>query len=492
LARVRRQLHEPTAALHAYDQLEPLEAFVSGLPAGLIARVGRAGVFADAKRTSELKQEASRLAADLQAGRWRVLKSTYSYYLDQARSWGAVVPADDGALQARTAAVEWLWSRRGSDDSGQRLLVLDGAPLYVTWRTRAARIEAAILGPGGIRAFAQRATGDGHRWALTDLEGRIVPGDLPPDTLPAVRTPATTALPWGLHLYHGPASTPPFSPRTVLLVLVLVLVAFVLFAGSYFVVRAVNREVRVGQLQTDFVAAVSHEFRSPLTSLAHVSDLLAEDRLPTESARRQSYRILVRDTDRLRRLVEGLLDFGRLGTDGTGFRFEPSDLAALVHATVAEFRGRHADDDIIVELTAPARVIDVSVDREAYSRALWNLLDNAVKYSPGCQTIWVDVSQTPDGTVVSVRDQGIGIPDSERDAIFERFVRGAESKARRIRGTGIGLAMVRQILRAHGGDVHVESEPGVGSTFRMLLPRSEIGAAAVGCGDAPRTEERSA
>jgi signal transduction histidine kinase len=225
----------------------------------------------------------------------------------------------------------------------------------------------------------------------------------------------------------------------------------------------------VSRLQSDFVAAVSHEFRSPLTSLSHIAELLAHDRFPSDEARKKSFDILVRDTDRLRRLVEGLLDFGRFEAGAATLRLEPVDVTALVRSTVADFQERVAADGYAIELTGPAEAISTRADREALSRALWNLLDNAVKYSPDSRTVWVEMTRDADQVSIVVRDEGLGIPLHEQREIFDRFVRGADSKSRRIKGTGIGLAMVRDIVRAHGGDVRLASEPGRGSRFTLVL-----------------------
>ena len=200
----------------------------------------------------------------------------------------------------------------------------------------------------------------------------------------------------------------------------------------------------MSQLQSDFVAAVSHEFRSPMTSLAHIAEMLAQDRMPSDDVRKQAYEVLVRDTDRLRRLVEDLLDFGRFEAGAAALRFEPVDIADLVRGTVADFRDQVQRDGYTIECTGTSESVFVRADREAVSRALWNLLDNAVKVSPESRTVWVDMERIRDLVSVTVRDHGIGIPLKEQREIFDRFVRGAESKALRIKGTGIGLAMVRQ------------------------------------------------
>jgi signal transduction histidine kinase len=108
------------------------------------------------------------------------------------------------------------------------------------------------------------------------------------------------------------------------------------------------------------------------------------------------------------------------------------------------------------------------------SRVFWNLLDNAVKYSPERRTVWVDLSEAGQRIMVRVRDQGLGIPAAEQREIFRKFVRGAASKNASIRGAGVGLAMAQQIVAAHGGDISVESEPGQGSVFTVLLPLADL------------------
>ncbi len=218
---------------------------------------------------------------------------------------------------------------------------------------------------------------------------------------------------------------------------------------------------------------MSHEFRSPLSALCQIAEMLVSDRLVSDDVRRQSYGVLAREADRLRRLVEGLLDFGRFEAGGAVYHFEPLNIGSLLETLVAEFSARVAATGHTVEVNLPAVPTYVRGDRDALSRAIWNLLDNAVKYSPDCLTVWLDVEQDEDRVSVTVRDHGLGIPVDEQRAIFERFVRGAESKARRIKGTGVGLAMVRRIVEAHGGEIRLTSQPGKGSSFTMILTASD-------------------
>ena len=142
----------------------------------------------------------------------------------------------------------------------------------------------------------------------------------------------------------------------------------------------------------------------------------------------------------------------------------------LVSGVVSEFREEAASRGYEVELAASVNGVTVQADREALGRALWNLLDNAVKYSPDRKTVWV-TAETDDGRLsIGVRDEGSGIDVAEQQEIFRKFVRGAATKAAAVKGTGLGLAMVDHIVKAHGGEVRLASEPGKGSTFTILLP----------------------
>jgi signal transduction histidine kinase len=469
LARVRRKQHDAGAALVAYEQLSQIgDADVERLPAALVATVGRASVFEAEGRLSELRREADALRLDLSRGRWRLAKTEYEFYSRQAGSWLGIKPTVDANAAARADAVGWLWQKLNSSAPAAQdsFALLDG-PTLVTWRANQTGLDAIVAGPAFFASLCESAVPTNLRCALSDAEGRTLVGDRPPARMVATRT---AGLPWTLHVSAAPDPiAPPPSPRRRLLMLTFGVVGLVLLAGWYFILRAITRELRVSRLQSDFVAAVSHEFRSPLTSMSHIAEMLAHDRFPNDELRRRSFDVLVRDTDRLRRLVEGLLDFGRFEAGAAALRLETVDVAALLRATVADFQERVAQDGFQIELTGASDAVNARADREALSRAIWNLLDNAVKYSPECRTVWVEMSRQSDQLSIGVQDQGIGIPIAEQSEIFDRFVRGGDSKARRISGTGIGLAMVREIVRAHGGEILLTSEPGRGSRFTVVL-----------------------
>jgi signal transduction histidine kinase len=248
------------------------------------------------------------------------------------------------------------------------------------------------------------------------------------------------------------------------------LVAVFLTAGAYFSVRAIRREIEVARMQSDFVSAVSHEFRSPLTSIRQLSELLDLGRVPSEERRATYYKTLVRETARLQRLVEGLLNFGRMEAGARSYRFERVDAAWLARAVATEFETQVAGAGRSIELNGPEAECVLKADPEALTVALRNLIDNALKYSPDEKRVWVDWRSEGEFIAISVRDRGLGVPASERKAIFGKFVRGQAAAIANVKGSGVGLAMVRHIVAAHGGQIQVDSEPGQGSTFTMLLP----------------------
>jgi signal transduction histidine kinase len=207
--------------------------------------------------------------------------------------------------------------------------------------------------------------------------------------------------------------------------------------------------------------------------MRQLSEILALGRVPSEERRHVYYETLVRETVRLQRLVESLLNFGKMEAGARQYRFQTVDAAALAREVAAEFQPQIAGVGRHIELSGePSRCL-IEADPEAMSVALRNLVDNALKYSPDEPNVWVEWRPDHDFVAISVRDRGMGIPASERKAIFRKFFRGSAAAAGNVKGSGVGLAMVRHIVSAHGGEIRVESEPGHGSTFTMLLPATE-------------------
>jgi signal transduction histidine kinase len=293
-----------------------------------------------------------------------------------------------------------------------------------------------------------------------------------PGAAAAGRSASVTGLPWPILVANRDtkAEQEEFAGRRRLLLGALGLLAVVVGAGTYSVARAYARELAVMRLQSEFVSAVSHEFRTPLTSLRQLSETLNEGRPLADERRAAYYQALDRATNRLQKLVEGLLDFGRMESGAMVYRKQDLDAGALVTSVVDEFQREAGDRGYRVELKTAGDLPSIHADPETLGRAIWNLLDNAEKYSPESSTIHVDVEREGSGIAIRVRDHGLGIPAVEQREILRKFVRGTAAHTTGIKGTGIGLAMVKRIVDAHGGSLRLESVLGKGSTFSIVLP----------------------
>jgi signal transduction histidine kinase len=309
----------------------------------------------------------------------------------------------------------------------------------------------------------------GAAWRLADPEGQLIAGDVALPTRAVVRIIGNSEYPWTLQVADdSPAATNTGSRRFFVGMMAAVLL-FV-WAAVYFMGRAIRREAAVARLQSDFVAAVSHEFRSPLTTMRQMAEMLEMNRLPSEERRQQYYGVLAGEAARLQRLVETLLNFGRMEAGAERFTFADVDAAALVRDVVRDIEplARHAGTRI--DMGDPAADIHVLADQSALALALRNVIDNAIKYSPRQSTVSVELKKENDRAAICVIDRGTGIPPGEQQAIFQRFVRGRAAIDANVRGTGVGLSMVQHIVHAHGGEIRLDSEVGRGSTFTILLP----------------------
>jgi signal transduction histidine kinase len=238
---------------------------------------------------------------------------------------------------------------------------------------------------------------------------------------------------------------------------------------AYEAERATVEELRrLSALRADFVSLVSHELRSPMAAVIGSAKTLQRRWRELTPEQRDSFLGLIdHETNRLADLVADVLDTSRIESGQFSYTFTDVDVGELVQESAAAAESGQDEIEIRSHVRRPLPL--VRGDRERLRQVLTNLLDNAVKYSPECRTVWVEMSRQSDQISIEVQDQGIGIPIAEQREIFDRFVRGGDSKTRRISGTGIGLAMVREIVRAHGGEILLTSEPGRGSRFTVVL-----------------------
>ena len=240
--------------------------------------------------------------------------------------------------------------------------------------------------------------------------------------------------------------------------------------GAAATLAVLYREAKVARLQSDFVNKVSHDLRTPLTSIRMFVETMQMGRLPEPARQQEALAIIAEETRRLSALINRLLDWARMESGKRKYRREAVPVSDLLDEAVAALEP--------VLLQAPAEVVRseepglprVLADREAVVDALVNLLHNAHKYTGDQKRI--EISALRRGPVVEIRvaDNGPGVPGPEQKRIFEKFYRAKDPLDRSIEGSGLGLSMVKHVVEAHGGRVSVSSVPGQGATFAITLP----------------------
>ncbi|MFO1515276.1 MAG: HAMP domain-containing sensor histidine kinase [Verrucomicrobiota bacterium] len=293
---------------------------------------------------------------------------------------------------------------------------------------------------------------------------------------PFVSSEIGEALPhWEVAVYlRNPAQLSQVAQTTRLtLGLLIVVMVLAIGVGSWLIVNDLSRQLTLARQKTDFVSNVSHELKTPLTSIRMFAELLAEGRVSDPAKQRSYLGIITAETARLTRLINNVLDFARLDQGEKTYNFSACDLARLTLDTAETYRPHLEQAGFTLICSAPDQPLPVRGDADALAQVLVNLLSNAEKYSNGQKEIAVEVSR-PGGTrpcaEVRVLDRGPGVPRGAEEKIFEKFHRACDSLSSGIQGSGLGLTLARQIARAHGGDVVYQPRDGGGSCFTLCLP----------------------
>jgi signal transduction histidine kinase len=252
-----------------------------------------------------------------------------------------------------------------------------------------------------------------------------------------------------------------------------VLLLLAISVGGWLLVSGVRFQLALARKKTDFVSNVSHELKTPLTSIRMFSELLAEGRVTDPDKQRSYLNIISAEAGRLTRLINNVLDFSRMERGEKKYQFQAIDLAAVVRETIETHRPHLEAAQFRIESALPNEPITINGDRDALAQILVNLLSNAEKYSGTSREIRVEMdARTQPVRYVEVRvlDRGTGVPAGSEQKIFDQFYRAHDSLSSGIQGSGLGLTLARQIARAHGGDVVYVRRDGGGSCFSLRLP----------------------
>ncbi|HEX9162056.1 MAG TPA: HAMP domain-containing sensor histidine kinase [Thermoanaerobaculia bacterium] len=374
------------------------------------------------------------------------------------------------------------------DAGGEQYLIAYGVALIDSGRIFGFMINDAALGPFVQRTFARRSifppsAGDGRLtnrdvFVSVAMHGRTLfqsPGRFDPDfgvtrTLgadhgdvfrgAAVQASIVRAAAPALVIGGVPES------RMPLYLALLLTTAGLVVAAAYLL----RRERQLVRLRADFISGVSHELRTPLTQIRMFAETLLLDRVRSAEEGRRSLEIIDQEARRLSHLVDNVLLYARGERGALQFDRTPGDAGAVIRQTIEQFMPMASSKKVVIDTVVPPQ-LTARVDADAWKQVLLNLLDNAVKYGPPGQTIRVAASAHDGVFRMEVDDEGPGVPESEREQIWEKFVRLERDRETHNAGTGIGLAVVRDIVALHGGRCWVEDAPSRGSRFVVEVPR---------------------
>jgi len=491
MARCFQKLNRPSAAEQAYRTLLENDGDLRDLshrPYALTA-------------SFELEQTPARhaqLYRDLVRGRWELSAEQVEYFLSRLTSPLAHTPDVAGTSRGSVGsepvggsdylghfefarALEAGFRHRGPLRSGEvyAYALAGGQGGYQTYYT----LLSAGAGRDGLLGLAVNL-----KWWEQNLlpqcrarlaikeEVRAVwksgPGAAPPQRAGAEVPVALPGIFPFLDLSLSPAPGATWSDTTRRGFLVYtgstLLIVAVLIMGILLLVRDVSRESQLNQLRSDFVSAVSHELKTPLTLIRLYGETLLEGEGFPEEERRGFYQIITREAERLTHLIDKVLTFSRIESGQKQYHLQEGDLGLVVARTLEVYRQYLTQRGFSLTADLAADLPLVRFDPDAVSQALLNLLDNAVKYSGDSTDVNVRLRVLDGKVILEVEDHGIGIPPEERQKVFEQFYRVSNGAAKG--GYGLGLFLVRHIMEAHGGSIEMESTRGEGSRFRLLFP----------------------
>jgi signal transduction histidine kinase/tetratricopeptide (TPR) repeat protein len=331
-----------------------------------------------------------------------------------------------------------------------------------------------ILGNKVYPSIIENASQTDFSWEVSIADGEmLLQSEQPPGDAAPVFVAFPPELPsWTMKFYPVDEGlfVSLFRPQEGIFLYIFILIAILLVFGLFFTLHTVNNELNLSRMKSYFMSTVSHEFKSPLTSIRQMAEMLMRQRVPTNERKVKYYTTILQQSERLSHLIDNILDFTKMEEGHKVFRFEQADIRPVVKDVVELFREITAGSGFKINLEISDYLPKIIFDREAIGQVVYNLIDNAFKYSRESKVIDVRLFREDNDIVFSVQDYGVGIRKEDHEKIFSRFYRAGEELSHNVKGSGIGLAIVKQIVAAHHGEITVESSSGKGSRFSVKLP----------------------
>jgi len=281
-------------------------------------------------------------------------------------------------------------------------------------------------------------------------------------------------LPWKLLVSHsGMESLERTAHReNIFYGILLTFIVALMIIGAALIARDISRESEITRLKTEFVHNISHELKTPLTLIHLFGETLQRRDNLTDKERKECYEIITKESERLSHLINNVLDFSRIEMGRKEFTFKKDNIATVIRDTLESYRYHLEKKGFDIKTDIATNIPEIIIDGEAIASVLINLLSNAMKYSPKEKEVTVKLMRDGENALLQVADKGMGISPKETSKIFLRFYRSQNITASETGGSGLGLTLARHIIEAHGGLIQVESKPGKGSIFSVILPLS--------------------
>jgi two-component system phosphate regulon sensor histidine kinase PhoR len=258
--------------------------------------------------------------------------------------------------------------------------------------------------------------------------------------------------------------------RALTNILLIGLLTIVLILGVWVVYRNIKKEVELAQIKSEFVSNVSHELRTPLSLISMFSETLEMDRVKTDEKKKEYYSIISNEANRLSKIVNSILNFSKMEAGKRQYNFVESYLNDVAENVYHSYKFHLEQKGFTFNIVKDETIPIIRIDAEAVSEAIVNLVDNAVKYSDNNKEITVRTGSESNFAFVEVEDKGIGIPEKDQKKIFDKFFRVSSGNVHSVKGSGLGLSIVKYIMDAHKGEIRLSSTVGEGSKFKLILP----------------------